>query len=315
MCTGCLPAPPAPTGPRGDPIDLLVEPDAGPEAVLDLIASARASLWMEMYLLTDGRATDALAARARAGCDVRVALDPAPYGDETGNQGAFEALGAAGVAVRWSSPRFTYTHAKAFTIDHARLVVMTLNLTGAGLAGNREYVAVDDDPADVGAAEALFQADATGAVARGRARVVTSPDGSRAALADLIAGATRTLDVETEELTDQAMVRSLLEARARGVAVTLVWPGPADSGAPFTTLAAAGVTVRATTAPAIHAKAVVADQVRAYVGSVNLSPTSLDENREIGLMLDGPQDRAVAARLASTVDDDAGRGVSPAALY
>ena len=192
---------------------------------------------------------------------------------------------------------------------------MTLNLTGAGLAGNREYVAVDDDPADVGAAEALFQADATGAVARGRARVVTSPDGSRAALADLIAGATRTLDVETEELTDQAMVRSLLEARARGVAVTLVWPGPAGSGAPFTTLAAAGVTVRATTAPAIHAKAVVADQVRAYVGSVNLSPTSLDENREIGLMLDGPQDRAVAARLASTVDDDAGRGVSPAALY
>jgi phosphatidylserine/phosphatidylglycerophosphate/cardiolipin synthase-like enzyme len=283
--------------------------------VLDLIASARASLWMEMYLLSDARAIDALAARAQAGCDVRVALDPAPYGDETGNEGAFAALGAAGVAVRWSSPRFTYTHAKAFTVDHARLVVMTLNLSGAGLAGNREYVAVNDDRADVDAAEALFQADATGAAAGGSARVVTSPDGSRATLAALVAGATRTLDIETEELTDQAIVQALLAARARGVAVTLVWPGPAGSGAPFATLATAGVTVRATASPGIHAKTLVADQARAYVGSVNLSPTSLDANREIGLLLDGPQDRAVAAQLASTVDGDAGRGVSPAALY
>ena len=47
---------------------------------------------------------------------------------------------------------------------------MTLNLTGAGLAGNREYAAVDDDAADVAAAEAVFAADETSATA-GRAPV------------------------------------------------------------------------------------------------------------------------------------------------
>ena len=121
----------------GRPVGLVVEPDAGPDAIVDLVAAARASVWIEMYLLTDERAIAALAARARAGCDVRVILEPAPYMSEGANQPAYDALGAAGALVRWSTPRFTFTHAKAMIVDHARLVMMTLNLTGAGLGGNR----------------------------------------------------------------------------------------------------------------------------------------------------------------------------------
>ncbi|HLK93516.1 MAG TPA: phospholipase D-like domain-containing protein, partial [Polyangia bacterium] len=111
------PASPAPTGDR--PVQLLIEPDAGRAAVLDLLASARTSLWMEMYLLTDDDAIAALAGRAAAGCDVRVILEPAPYQQAGANQAAYDRLAAAGVDVRWSLPRFTYTHAKAFTVDHA----------------------------------------------------------------------------------------------------------------------------------------------------------------------------------------------------
>ena len=55
----------------GRPVALIIEPDAGPDAILDLVASARASVWMEMYLLTDARAIAALAgprARPAATC-------------------------------------------------------------------------------------------------------------------------------------------------------------------------------------------------------------------------------------------------------
>lgn len=292
----------------GGPVALIIEPDAGPAPVLDLIAGARSSVWMEMYLLTDGRAVGALADRARAGCDVRVILEPAPYLDEAANQAAFTELTAAGVRVRWATPRFSYTHAKALIVDRARLAVMTLNLTGAGLGGNREYAAVDDDAADVAAAEAVFTADEIGAVAAAAGRLVTSPDASRAALAGLIEEASASLSIETEELTDPAIVGALLDARARGVAITLVWPGPPDGGTAFTTLAAAGATVRAVSDPAIHAKVVVADGRRLYLGSANFTPTSLDRNRELGLRLDDP---GVADRIAATVADDAARGVSP----
>jgi len=304
----CGLGPPAVPEGVGRPVALLIEPDAGPEPIIDLIASARASVWMEMYLLTDGRTIAALADRARAGCDVRVILEPAPYLNEDANQAAYAELTAAGAVVRWSTPRFSFTHAKTVIVDHARLVAMTLNLTAAGIGGNREYAAVDDDAADIAAAEAVFAADETGDIARAAGRVITSPDASRAALTGLIEQAMHALAIEAEELTDPAIVAALLAARGRGVAVTLVWPGPPDAGAAFAKLAAAGAMVRAVATPAIHAKVVVADARRLYIGSANFTPTSLDRNRELGLRLD---DADLARRVAGTVADDAARGISP----
>ncbi len=310
--------PTSPTSPSSTtvpaPVALFVEPDAGRQAVLELIASARASLWMEMYLLTDAGAIAAVTERAAAGCDVRVILEPAPYQQDGANQAAYDQLVAAGVDVRWSLPRFTYTHAKAFTIDHRRLAILTLNLSGAGLAGNREYAALDDDATDVAAAEAIFTADATGAATgtppADAGRLISSPESSRPALLALLGGAHASLALETEELTDAAVISALLDARARGVAVTLAWPGPAaGAGAPFTTLAAAGAIVRAVGAPAIHGKVVVADDRTLYLGSVNLTPTSLDDNRELGLLLAEPP---LAAEVAEIVAVDVAGGVGPA---
>ena len=161
----CGLGPPALPEGAGRPVALLIQPDDGPEPIIDLIASARARVWMEMYLLTDARAIAALAGRARAGCDVRVILEPAPYLNEDANQAAYAGLTAAGAVVRWSTPRFSFTHAKTLIVDRARLVVMTLNLTSAGIGGNREYAVIDDDAADIAAAEAVFAADETGDLA------------------------------------------------------------------------------------------------------------------------------------------------------
>ena len=139
--------------------------------------------------------------------------------------------------------------------------------------------------------------------------MISSPESSRPALLALLSGAHTSLALETEELTDPAIVSALLDARARGVAVTLAWPGPAaGAGAPFTTLAAAGATVRAVGTPAIHGKVMVADDRTLYLGSVNLTPTSLDHNRELGLLLAQPQ---TAAEVGEIVAADAAAGAAP----
>ena len=153
------PAPAAAATGDPDPVRLIVEPQAGSAAILDLVAGAHRSLWLEMYLLTDDEAIGGLAAQAAAGCDVRVSLEPAPYQAETANQKAFSELAAAGANVHWSTPRFTYMHAKMLIVDDAMLAVLTLNLTGSGLGANREYAAIDTDPVDVAAAETLFASD------------------------------------------------------------------------------------------------------------------------------------------------------------
>ncbi len=125
---------------------------------------------------------------------------------------------------------------------------------------------------------------------------------------DLVQGSSRRLTVETEELADSSVAAALAAARARGVAVTVVWPGPADAaGTALRDLVRAGVTVRAVASPAIHAKALVADGQRVYVGSANLSATSLDANREIGLVL---SDSGIAEELEAVIGADAARGGS-----
>src|SRR3712207_9468384 len=53
-------------------------------------------------------------------------------------------------------------------------------------------------------------------------------------------------------------------------------------------LADAGVEVRLASSLAIHAKLIVADGKRAFIGSQNLSATSLDQNRELGIIVEDP---------------------------
>src|SRR5438552_1539588 len=63
-------------------------------------------------------------------------------------------------------------------------------------------------------------------------------------------------------------------------------------------LVGGGVTVRLVDAPAVHAKAVLADGWL-YVGSANLTTASLDANREVGLALTDAGARAAVGRAAS----------------
>jgi phosphatidylserine/phosphatidylglycerophosphate/cardiolipin synthase-like enzyme len=307
-CAPSIDPPRASAAPSGPAPRLIVEPDAGAGALLDLVSAAQRAVWMEMYLLTDDGAIDALSGRAQAGCDVRVILEPHPYQADGANQGAYERLAAAGADVRWSSPAFAFTHAKAIVIDHARLLVLTLNLTRAGLGGNREYALIDEAPADVAAAEAVIAADLTGGAAAIAGRLLASPGGTRPALAALIAGAALRLDVEMEELSDPDLAQALADAAARGVAVSVALPASARSAA--TTAAArrlgdAGAVVSALGSPDVHAKAVVADGRRVYVGSANLTTGSLDANREVGLLVD---DTAVAGAVAGVIESDVAGG-------
>ena len=307
-CGGPLDARPAPAS---APVRVLVEPEAGADAVLSLLASARRSLWMEMYLLTDAPTLDTLVARARAGVDVRVVLEPHPYQADGANDDAFARLASAGALVAWASPRFALTHAKVAVVDHARLVALTLNLTRSGLAGNREYAVVDDDARDVAAADGLVAADLAGvAPAAPNGRVLASPTTTRPAIAAAIARAARAVAVEMEELSDAAVVSALAAARARGCAVSVALPGAGTSAATDAAarqLAAAGVAVRFLDAPQVHAKAVVADDWL-YLGSANLTTASLDANREVGL---GLRDAGALRLVARTIADDLARGRAP----
>jgi len=268
------------------------------------LAGARQRAWAEMYLLTDGDAIDALVAARRAGADVRVLLEPAPYGGGD-NGAAYVALQQGGVDVRWFSVPGGLVHIKLLLIDDSAWV-LTPNLTTAGLTRNREYAVADRDGADVARAQALFLADAAGRSLEEDAstRLLVSPLDARPRLAAAIDGARSSLQLEMEELSDPGLIGHLTAARDRGVAISVVVPAAdrsAATDAAVGALQAAGIPVRALPSPTLHAKAMIIDAVTLYVGSVNFTRASLDDNRELGVLVDDP---ALVSRVGVTMAAD-----------
>jgi cardiolipin synthase A/B len=162
---------------------------------------------------------------------------------------------------------------------------------------------VDTHGEDVAEAVAIFQADwnRTQPVLHDT-NMVVSPVNSRAKITALIASAQTSLLIEDEEMYDASSEDALIVAACRGVGVRLILPGPADiAAADVARLRAGGVQLVYVSAPFIHAKVIVADGRLAFVGSENFSATSLDENREVGLLL---SDTTALATITATFERD-----------
>src|SRR5579859_5863811 len=287
---------------------LVIEPGASFSPVYGLINGARHSIDMTMYELADTAAEHDLAAAARRGVQVHVILDKR---EKTINSNTFSYLAGNRVKVVWSSSQFTYTHQKTLVIDGSKAVIMTANLTSKYYPTSRDFLVVDTDRADVAAIVAVFDADfAHRAVTPGDgADLVWSPTDSQAKLLALIDGATSSLRIYSEEMGDTTVENALIRAAERGVDVQVCGEnegGEYDSA--FAKLARAGVRVSyysSSTGFYIHAKVVEADygtgHARMFVGPENFSRTSLDRNRELGLIISG---QAVLSAMARTFAAD-----------
>ncbi|MBV8084950.1 MAG: hypothetical protein JO247_09050 [Chloroflexi bacterium] len=287
---------------------VFVEPDDGPEPLLNELAGARSSVDVEMYLLTDKDVLVALEDAERRGVKVRALLEEHPYGEGAGNESAYSRLQRDGIAVRWTdNRRYKLTHEKAAVVDGREALILTLNLTASAFSRNREYGVVDRTPEDVTEVAAIFEADWSGTTyTPAQPDLVVSPMNSRDKLQAIIGQATSSLDVESEEVQDDSVEQALLGAEKRGVNVRVVLSpaaaGQTDANAGGVAfLKSGGVQVRYMSKPYVHAKIVLADRKTAFVGSENISHQSLDLNREVGLFVSAP---AALQRIAATFEQD-----------
>ena len=210
----------------------------------------------------------------------------------------------------WSSPDYRYTHQKTVIIDGAKAVIMTANLTSRYYATSRDFLVIDAERADVSAITAVFDADFHGKTVRpgDGSDLVWSPTDSEDRLLGLINGATSSLRIYSEEMGDRSVENALVKAAKRGVEVQVC--GENESGeydSAYAKLARAGIRISYYSSPAgfyIHGKVVEADygtaRAKIFIGSENFSSTSLNQNRELGLIISShPVMSAVASTFAA----------------
>lgn len=312
-----------------------VLPEAGDAGILQAIAGAKKEIRLVTYMLTHPGVIDGLVAAHARGVATWVILEGRPYNPGAPgsplptNKKAFAALSAAGVSVKWSNPKFKYTHAKTMVVDGMVAYVGTQNYTKSGLAyggqGTREYLYPTRDPQLVSDLANLFGADwHDQSYTPTSPKLVASPINSRQRLFDLVRSATRSLTIQVEVAGDPALDQALAERVRAGVQVRALLadlpklgmkpkapglagsfgatgPGPRGNAEVAEAWRAVGVEVRFQKVPHLHAKAIVADGQRAYLGSVNLTTNSMDNNRELGALLTEP---ALLSPVAKAIEGD-----------
>jgi cardiolipin synthase len=294
--------PPGTTAPaQSGPVT--TEPQAGFSPVYHLIKQARHSIDLTMYEFSDTKAEHDLAAAAQRGVTVKVILDQR---EKSHNSAAFGYLKSHGVKVVWSSDRFEYTHQKTLLVDGSTAVIMTANLASEYYSSSRDFLVMDTKAADVAAIAQVFNADfAHRSIQPGDGKdLVWSPTGSQATLLVLIGGATKSLRIYSEEMGDTTIEDALIKAAKRGVSVKVC--GENESGeydSDFSRLAAAGVRISYYSSAHgfyIHGKVIEADygtgHAKVFIGSENFSSTSLNRNRELGLITSNQKVLSAIAR-------------------
>jgi len=313
---GSIDAPPV-TGTSN--VSIIVEPNGNhANELATAIAGATTSVYMTMYELDATNIINALVARKQAGLDVQVILDGSTT-NKSFNTSAYNTLRNAGISTVWSSATFTYTHEKTVILDGATAWIMTMNCNTSSPNTNREYLAIDTDATDVAEATAIFKADHAMMSITPAGPLVVAPTNARTSLVALIDTAMTTLDVEGEEFSDTystGVVNAVARAASRGVAVRVVIAnGQADATSINRVKNAGGHVVMTgptsgngtATNPYIHAKAIVVDNAKAFVGSENFSAGSLAYNRELGAIFDAA---AEVAKVETAIDTDFGKGVA-----
>jgi cardiolipin synthase len=287
---------------------LVTEPGAGFSTVYKLINGARRSIDVTMYEFADTTAERDLAAAAHRGVHVQVVLDQR---EKSENSSAYSYFKSHGIKVVWSSSSYRYTHQKTMVVDGSEAVIMTANLTSRYYSTSRDFLVVDSNHSDVSAITAVFSADFAHKAIRPNdgSDLVWSPTDAQDKLLGLINGATSSLRIYSEEMGDTTVENALIKAAKRGVDVQVCGEnedGEYDSA--FSKLARAGIHISYYSSSDgfyIHGKVIEADygtsHAKIFIGSENFSSTSLNDNRELGLII---SHHAVLSAIATTFAAD-----------
>lgn len=296
--------------PPGWPEDgVIVEPEMNREPFVRVIQDAQKSLDIAAYRLTDDLLISELSKATQRGVRVTVIVTREMYKSECGaeaHENSLKVLREAGLNVLISPALYTQAHHKMILVDNEYALIGTGNLGGhafeeiEGNKAQRDFWVTVTDPGQVNELREVFAADLEGRETHlTPALLVWGPDQGRAPFIELINSAQNSIWVYQADIQDKEIADVLVAAAERGIDVRLIMsPFPynknKDGNIPNQErLRRAGGQVGLVNHVLGHAKVVLVDvetdTPRTWVGSTNFYPPSLDENRELGIIISDPR--------------------------
>jgi phosphatidylserine/phosphatidylglycerophosphate/cardiolipin synthase-like enzyme len=255
---------------------LIVQPDAGLAPVLTAIKQAKKTIDILIFRLDRVEIARALEVAVARGVHVRALTAHQNRGGTKSLRKLEMRLLEGGVTVSRTADDLVRYHGKMMIVDGKVLHVYGFNFTALDIQKSRSFGVITRNAKIVREAEKMFEADfERQPYVSGCDRLVVSPDNSRERLARFIKAARRQLLIYDPQLSDDAMLRLLVERDKAGVDVKII--GKVEAKWPL----------KGQTFPGkrLHIRAIVRDGRRAFIGSQSLRRLELEKRREVGIIV------------------------------
>jgi phosphatidylserine/phosphatidylglycerophosphate/cardiolipin synthase-like enzyme len=180
--------------------------------------------------------------------------------------------------------------------------VKSLNWATKNLTETRDYAITTDHKHEVSEIVACFEADWHRKEFKPgeSAHLIWCPVNGRQRIAEFIDAAKHTLFVQNERYQDSVIIERLVRAATRGVKVHVMARPPhslkkekiLEGVGGIRIMNDVGIKIHKLKHLKLHGKMLLADGLRAIVGSINLAPGSFDDRRELAIEVN--EDHVVA---------------------
>lgn len=278
---------------------LLVFPDDTVQIILDAIDNAEKSIRIKMFIFSDQNLINAVIAAHKRGLDIKVMLNPARRNGEEENEETRIILEKAGIEVKDSNPFFGLTHEKSMVIDEKIAFIKSLNWETKNLTETRDYAIITSHPFEVEEIILCFESDWNRKEFNPgeTARLIWCSSNGRDRIARFIDDAKHTLFVQNERFQDLIIIERLVRAASRGVKLHIMVRPPhtlkkeklIEGVGGLRIMDDLGIKIHKLRHLKLHGKMLLADGCRAIIGSINLTPGSFDDRRELAIEVHDPE--------------------------
>ena len=253
---------------------VIVQPEGGITPVLRAIKHAKQRVDLAIFRTDRKEIEKALAAAVERGVRVRVLVAHTNHGGESRLRKLERRLLDVGVTVARTGEEFLRYHGKYLITDDT-LHVFTFNFTRTDTRKSRGFGVSTRDKSTLKQACELFEADcARQAFTPTSSCLVVSPENARDTLTAFIKEAKRQLLIYDVNLQDGSFIQLLKARAAAGVDVRVIGKAKGSN-----------LDVRPLATMRLHARAIVRDGAKVFVGSQSLRRPELNLRREVGVII------------------------------
>lgn len=259
------------------------------QEMVEKIEDAKEKVYVEVYIFTEKRLRNAIIKAHKKWVDVKVLLEKNVYGATTLNNETYKLFEKNWIDVKRSNvENYSLNHTKLMIVDN-EAILSTWNYSYSSFKYNREFFLFIKNIEILNKLHEIFKADFSWIKKNiYHNNLILSPFYSREKLEFILKNASESIKIYSLNFSDESIKNILINKQKEWIEVKIIFPDikKVDSNKEIIQeFEKAWIQVKLLKKEDLHAKSILIDWKYLYIWSINFSYYSINENREIWLLI------------------------------